>query len=57
MQRLRCGKVARCAGKTGLELKGGRMFNLLAFVLNAKFLLGFLIGGMGAFIYLNTRKK
>lgn len=33
------------------------MISLLKFVVSAQFLIGFLIGGMGAFIYLKTKKK
>lgn len=33
------------------------MISLLKFILNAQFLVGFLIGGMGAFIYLKNKKK
>jgi hypothetical protein len=33
------------------------MISLFKFVINAQFLVGFLIGGMGAFIYLKTKKK
>ncbi len=33
------------------------MISLIAFVLNAKFLIGFVLGGCGAFIYLATKKK
>jgi hypothetical protein len=33
------------------------MIELLKFVISAKFIIGFLLGGMGAFIYLKTAKK
>lgn len=33
------------------------MISLLKFVVNANFLIGFLIGGLGAFVYLKTRKQ
>lgn len=33
------------------------MFSLLAFILNAKFIIGFVLGGAGMYIYLNWKKK
>jgi len=33
------------------------MISLLKFVVNANFLIGFLIGGLGAYVYLATKKK
>jgi len=33
------------------------MISLLKFVVNANFLIGFLIGGLGAYVYLATKKR
>ena len=33
------------------------MISLLKFIISVQFIIGFLIGGMGAFIYLKTNKK
>lgn len=33
------------------------MISLFKFIFNAQFIVGFLVGGMGAFIYLKTKKK
>ena len=33
------------------------MISLLKFIVNANFIVGFVLGGMGAYIYLATQKK
>jgi len=33
------------------------MIGLLKFVISAQFIIGFLIGGLGAYVYLATKKK